>query len=919
MITSAITPVAAPIAAEEGVAPDQRIQRFGGPSSREWHLPGYNFVGAGTMVAERMSLTYTGSTGTDSYWLPVNKLDLAAFKHDMMYYADRELVKLGADVALVNAAWRSNNKAAAALISSQIAILATSRAVFHAIQGIVVSYAFKAAAYKFFDAMRRNGIPMDRARAILTDAQIRRVGGNPDAKTLMTATVASTITRAAIEAVVPSAVVAAADTVVAESMKAAGIESKDIAPIAPRGPNRPKEEVTAEREAKEAKRVAKAQAVISGMDKPVAAADEAIAKIDAKLKALTAKQRDTKNRSGVTYPRRAAEIEKKERELLAAYRRRAQASISRSVSRGVAMTAEDKDMRIKMHLSRASYIAYTQRVSLRERELSELIAHRDAKRKSKGTFKRIVGAVAPDAATAALDRKIAEIEGDIAALMKVVRENEPQEFELSARDAEDDAKKAPRGPSPSPTPSPSPAPSAVATSTASSDDTSRRMAWLESLLSATIFAATMWYFNNPAAATYRLMRYIYDTATGANEYNAVDAALRPTLDAYDRYLAMVGSFGDDEAFVLSAAREGAAAGAAFRAVYNAYVSFVASMNARYGTKHIVPPLNEAKLGEIDATPPPSESSSPSPSPSPSPSSASASASPSSASASASPSPSSPSHTPTPASAPPRPSPTPTPTPAVAPTYASIGAAVVGAAASIAAANALRAMDAGPQSSPPTSNNVAAPAVAASTGIAAAALPAGITIEPVTLPAGVTYDSGTAVAAVTDPSTEATQQDLIVWNHFEQHLHHSGLGTGDTNMLIRGNQMASAIFLAGTALDAIFEDQMDYPDALEPGIGAAFARQRPAITAKELRGALRYDRIDAAAEDFNRTFNRTDAHGTNGFFGVIQDDAELNAWRDQYQTPPDFFDGSGTYAFQPVMPQGILDSDFHKNPLWYIVP
>src|SRR5579863_10517582 len=56
------------------------------PDINEQHPPGYNFNGKGTEVENRISLNYKKSVGSHSYWLPVNYLDLVAFRHDLLYF-----------------------------------------------------------------------------------------------------------------------------------------------------------------------------------------------------------------------------------------------------------------------------------------------------------------------------------------------------------------------------------------------------------------------------------------------------------------------------------------------------------------------------------------------------------------------------------------------------------------------------------------------------------------------------------------------------------------------------------------------------------------------------------------------------------------------------------------------------------------
>ena len=68
------------------------------PSLKEWHtLGGYNFNGPGTKVSDRLSLNYKDKVGTESYFLPVNKLDRVALQHDLLYYAPDNIGRIFSD------------------------------------------------------------------------------------------------------------------------------------------------------------------------------------------------------------------------------------------------------------------------------------------------------------------------------------------------------------------------------------------------------------------------------------------------------------------------------------------------------------------------------------------------------------------------------------------------------------------------------------------------------------------------------------------------------------------------------------------------------------------------------------------------------------------------------------------------------
>ena len=50
-------------------------------TGREWHWPGYNYLGPGTKLRERQA------SSNPKYRNPVNRLDALALKHDLAYEA----------------------------------------------------------------------------------------------------------------------------------------------------------------------------------------------------------------------------------------------------------------------------------------------------------------------------------------------------------------------------------------------------------------------------------------------------------------------------------------------------------------------------------------------------------------------------------------------------------------------------------------------------------------------------------------------------------------------------------------------------------------------------------------------------------------------------------------------------------------
>ena len=93
------------------------------PSTSELHLPGgYNWVGPGTEIMDRISLSYKGKVGTVTYWLPKDKLDLAAFKHDIAYYSPSNDERIKADYELLSTVDAPSRSATVdILISTQMA------------------------------------------------------------------------------------------------------------------------------------------------------------------------------------------------------------------------------------------------------------------------------------------------------------------------------------------------------------------------------------------------------------------------------------------------------------------------------------------------------------------------------------------------------------------------------------------------------------------------------------------------------------------------------------------------------------------------------------------------------------------------------------------------------------------------------
>jgi hypothetical protein len=69
----------------------------------EGHPPGYNFVGPGTNIGNRLSLNYDPDrhpTGRLTF-LPISRGDRIAFRHDLMYYADSGVIKEVADADMI--------------------------------------------------------------------------------------------------------------------------------------------------------------------------------------------------------------------------------------------------------------------------------------------------------------------------------------------------------------------------------------------------------------------------------------------------------------------------------------------------------------------------------------------------------------------------------------------------------------------------------------------------------------------------------------------------------------------------------------------------------------------------------------------------------------------------------------------------
>tara|TARA_R110000851_G_scaffold18394_3_gene57851 strand:- start:2984 stop:4225 length:1242 start_codon:yes stop_codon:yes gene_type:complete len=78
------------------------------PSLGEKHIPGYNWNGPGTKIYDRITLNYKGRVGTDKYWLPKNRIDLSAFRHDLLYYSPSNIVRAYADHEYLNSAGKSH-------------------------------------------------------------------------------------------------------------------------------------------------------------------------------------------------------------------------------------------------------------------------------------------------------------------------------------------------------------------------------------------------------------------------------------------------------------------------------------------------------------------------------------------------------------------------------------------------------------------------------------------------------------------------------------------------------------------------------------------------------------------------------------------------------------------------------------------
>ena len=96
------------------------------PSYDEKHTSGYNWNGPGTKIYDRISLKYKGKVGTKSYWLPINKLDMQAFQHDLLYYSPNNIVRAYADSTYVEGLHHS--KASRVSIYPSVAAINAQRA-----------------------------------------------------------------------------------------------------------------------------------------------------------------------------------------------------------------------------------------------------------------------------------------------------------------------------------------------------------------------------------------------------------------------------------------------------------------------------------------------------------------------------------------------------------------------------------------------------------------------------------------------------------------------------------------------------------------------------------------------------------------------------------------------------------------------
>lgn len=93
------------------------------PSLTEKHLlGGFNWTGPGTEIYDRIGLNYKGGVGTEQYWLPKNRLDLAAFKHDLAYYSNDNLSRIGADKEFIDTSGKTvSSTIADSVIAAQLA------------------------------------------------------------------------------------------------------------------------------------------------------------------------------------------------------------------------------------------------------------------------------------------------------------------------------------------------------------------------------------------------------------------------------------------------------------------------------------------------------------------------------------------------------------------------------------------------------------------------------------------------------------------------------------------------------------------------------------------------------------------------------------------------------------------------------
>lgn len=171
----------------------------------------------------------------------------------------------------------------------------------------------------------------------------------------------------------------------------------------------------------------------------------------------------------------------------------------------------------------------------------------------------------------------------------------------------------------------------------------------------------------------------------------------------------------------------------------------------------------------------------------------------------------------------------------------------------------------------------------------------------------------AVNSVLNKTPEQQIMDIKNWYIFDLPEYDTGVGSADTNILVKQNEKRELMLLAGD----IFTDLNAYlPKEDITTEKQNFWREHPLMDNGAIQRGLKQIEFEREKLNFLQKFN----DGSNGLFTNIQTKKELNDFKDQSHKSTDYYWGS-PYSFSYPFNNGMTHTDtaWVNNPLIFVNP